>query len=104
MERCNQIYSSSCWLEVFGQVDVVGRADARISAQTLESFTPELASTFKGLFTTVFGRRLGTIDDGTALRASPQVGSDDLTSFPSSNRDLTLERINTICWCCTNNR
>ena len=81
---------------VFGQVDVVGRADARISAQTLESVTPELASTFRGIFTTVFGRRLGTIDDGTSLKASPQVGSDDLTSFPSSNRDLTLERINTI--------
>jgi len=81
---------------VFGQVDVVGRADARISAQTLESFTPELASTFRGIFTTVFGRRLGTIDDGTALKASPQVGSDDLTSFPNTNRDITLERINTL--------
>ena len=82
--------------QVFGQVDVLGRADARISAQSLESFTPELASTLKGLFTTVFGRRLGTIDDGTSLKATPQVGSDNLTSFPNTNRDLTLERINTI--------
>ena len=81
---------------VFGQVDIVGRADARISAQSLESFTPELASTLRGIFTTVFGRRLGTVDDGTALKASPQVGSDNLTSFPNTNRDLTLERINTI--------
>ena len=81
---------------VFGQVDVVGRANAKITAQTLESFTPELASTLKGLFTEIFGRRLGTIDDGTALKASPQVGSDNLSSFPSSNRDITLERINTI--------
>jgi len=82
--------------QVFGQVDVLGRADARISAQSLESFTPELASTLKGLFITVFGRRLGTIDDGTSLKATPQVGSDNLTSFPNTNRDLTLERINTI--------
>ena len=55
-----------------------------------------LASTLKGLFTEIFGRRLGTIDDGTALKASPQVGSDNLSSFPSSNRDVTLERINTL--------
>ena len=81
---------------VFGQVDVVGRADARISAQTLESFTPELASTIKGLFTEIFGRRLGTIDDGTALKASPQVGSDNLSSFPNTNRDVTLTRNNNV--------
>ena len=58
---------------VFGQVDVVGRANARISAQTVESFTPELASTFRGIFTTVFGRRLGTVDDGTSLCATPKL-------------------------------
>tara|TARA_B100001113_G_scaffold218092_1_gene178909 strand:- start:2308 stop:5220 length:2913 start_codon:yes stop_codon:yes gene_type:complete len=83
---------------VFGQVDIVGRPinNARISPQTVESFTPELASELKGIFSTVFGRRLGTIDDGTSLKATPQVGSDDLTSFPNTNRDLTLERINTI--------
>ena len=81
---------------VFGEVEVKGLASARISAQSLDSFTPELASLFRTLFTTVFGRRLGTIDDGTSLKASPSVGSDDLTSFPSSNRDLTLERINTL--------
>ena len=81
---------------VFGQVDVVGRANAQITAQTLESFTPELASTFKGLFTEIFGRRLGTIDDGTALKTSPQVGSDNLSSFPTSNRDVTLTRNNNV--------
>ena len=56
---------------VFGEVEVVGRAVTRISAQTLESFTPELASTLRTLFIAVFGRRLGTVDDGTSLRASP---------------------------------
>ena len=83
---------------VFGQVDIVSipSNNARITPQTVESFTPELASTLRGIFSTVFGRRLGTIDDGTSLKATPQVGSDDLTSFPNTNRDLTLERINTI--------
>lgn len=33
------------------------------------TFTPELASTFRTLFTEVFGRRLGTKTDGTELRA-----------------------------------
>ena len=81
---------------VFGEVEVVGRVNAQISMQTVDSFTPELASTLRTIFTTVFGRRLGTVDDGTVLKATPKVGSDDLTSFPSSNRDLTLSRINTL--------
>ena len=81
---------------VFGEVEVVGRANAKITPQTVDSFTPELASTFRNIFTTVFGRRLGTIDDGTSLKATPKVGSDDLTSFPNTNRDLTLSRINNV--------
>ena len=81
---------------VFGEVEVVGRVNAQISMQTVDSFTPELASTLRTIFTTVFGRRLGTVDDGTVLKATPKVGSDDLTSFPNSNRDLTLSRINTL--------
>ena len=81
---------------VFGEVEVVGRVNAQISMQTVDSFTPELASALRTIFTTVFGRRLGTVDDGTVLKATPKVGSDDLTSFPNSNRDLTLSRINTL--------
>ena len=81
---------------VFGEVEVVGRANAKITPQTVDSFTPELASTLKTLFITIFGRRLGTIDDGTSLKATPKVGSDNLTNFPNTNRDITLERINTI--------
>ena len=52
---------------VFGEVEVVGRANAKITPQTVDSFTPELASTLKTLFITIFGRRLGTIDDGLSL-------------------------------------
>ena len=80
---------------VFGEVDVVGRADARISAQTLESFTPELASQSRLVF------RLSLVVDLERLMMEHfvqhhQVGSDNLSSFPSTERDLTLERINTL--------
>ena len=48
------------------------------------------------LFSTIFGRRLGTTTDGTTLRVTPQLGVDpdfdDSTSdhFTSNTRDLTL--------------
>jgi len=54
------------------------------------------------LFSTIFGRRLGTEDDGTTLNVSPQVGLDPLfdtstTDFFSPNtRDITLVRKLTI--------
>jgi hypothetical protein len=50
------------------------------------------------LFSTIFGRRLGTEDDGTTLNANPQLGLDPLfdTSttdfFTPNTRDLTLVR------------
>ena len=68
--QSSQLFTLSGW-NVFGEVEVVGRAVTRITAQSLESFTPELASTLRTLFIAVFGRRLGTVDDGTSLRASP---------------------------------
>ena len=81
---------------VFGEVEIVGRATTRITAQTLESFTPELASTLRTLFIAVFGRRLGTVDDGTSLRASPASDADSHTNLTSSTRDVTLSRINNV--------
>ena len=81
---------------VFGEVEVVGRAVARVSAQTLESFTPELASTLRTLFTAVFGRRLGTVDDGTSLRSSPTLGVESHTDLANTTRDTTLSRINNV--------
>jgi hypothetical protein len=54
------------------------------------------------LFSTIFGRRLGTEDDGTTLNANPQLGLDPLfdTSttdfFTPNTRDLTLVRKMTI--------
>ncbi len=79
---------------VFGEVSIVSSVKAGIQAQTLDSFTPELASLFKTVFTTIFGRRLGTVDDGTTVRATPSLGSDSILS--NSERDVTLDRINTI--------
>ena len=54
------------------------------------------------LFSTIFGRRLGTTDDGTTLRSNPELGVDpdfdDSTSehFTDNTRDITLRRIYTI--------
>ena len=86
---------------VFGEVSIVTSVTAGINAFTAGdlsvpegTFTPELASLLRTAFTTIFGRRLGTVDDGTTLRATPKLGSDAILS--NGERDLTLERINTI--------
>jgi len=81
---------------VFGEVEIVGRAKTGVVAQTVDSFTPELASLFSTLFTSVFGRRLGTVDDGTSLRASPAGDVDSHTDLTSTTRDTTLSRINNV--------
>tara|TARA_Y200000002_G_scaffold109070_1_gene89343 strand:- start:73 stop:2964 length:2892 start_codon:yes stop_codon:yes gene_type:complete len=82
--------------QVFGEVEVVGKATARMTAQTVDSFTPELASLFRTLFSAVFGRRLGTVDDGTSLRSTPKVGVESHTDLPNTTRDTTLTRINNV--------
>ena len=81
---------------VFGEVEIVGRAVTGVVAQTVDSFTPELASLFRTIFTSVFGRRLGTVDDGTSLRASPAGDVDSHTDLTSTTRDITLSRINNV--------
>ena len=71
--------------QVFGEVSfATSLADAQLNSLRIRNpaagdvidftgdtttFTPELASTFRTLFTEVFGRRLGTKTDGTELRA-----------------------------------
>ena len=72
-----------------------------------QTFTPELASTLRTLFTEVFGRRLGTKTDGTDLRAEEGAllledgneilldGTDALGTDAGDNiifrRDITME-------------
>ena len=75
---------------VFGEVEVVGRANAKVSVQTLDSYSPEFASVLRGVFTTIFGRRLGTVDDGTSIRANSKVGTNELSDLTSTTRDVTL--------------
>ena len=81
---------------VFGEVEIVGRAKTGVVAQTVDSYSPELASLFSTLFTSVFGRRLGTVDDGTTLRASPAGDVDSHTDLANTTRDTTLTRINNV--------
>src|SRR6056300_538773 len=58
----------------------------------------QVALIINTLFSTIFGRRLGTTDDGTTLRANPELGVDpDLTDstsehFTPNTRNLTLTR------------
>ena len=85
-----------------GQVDMATQVNNKIRSFTGVNsgltFDPGADLVINTLFSTIFGRRLGTTDDGTTLRGSPQVGVDpdftDSTSdhFTSNTRDLTLNR------------
>ena len=54
------------------------------------------------LFSTIFGRRLGTTTDGTTLRANPELGVDPdftdstITPLDKTTRDLTLNQVITL--------
>jgi len=85
-----------------GQVNVESRLNARISTPITGAITGTIDDPFfsivNTLFTTIFGRRLGTIDDGTSLRATPNVGTaadlntSTISPFSSTTRDITLTR------------
>jgi len=84
-----------------GEVAIATQVSAELRSVTGinsgEINTP-IDSVINTLFTTIFGRRLGTVDDGTTLRASPQTGegADFNTSttspFSTGTRDVTLSR------------
>ena len=82
-----------------GQVDIATQVSAQLQSITgINSGTDhgQVAAVLNTLFSTIFGRRLGTTTDGTTLRVTPQLGVDpdfdDSTSdhFTSNTRDLTL--------------
>ena len=87
-----------------GQVDLENRINLRIKAPVdgVISGVSEspLFSILNTLFSTLFGRRLGTVDDGTTLRATANIPADvDLNPntvehFTANTRDLTLSRPN----------
>lgn len=57
-----------------------------------ETFTPELASVLTTIFQNIFGRRLGTVSDGTSLVSAPMRAYDELSEVPSG-RELTLTSV-----------
>ena len=87
-----------------GEVTIETQVSARIKDVTgiNTSVTEEIFGVYKTIFTTIFGRRLGTTDDGTTLRSNPALGVDpdftDSTSehFTPNTRDLTLTRSYTL--------
>jgi len=88
-----------------GEVSIKSTLDLQIRSitgvNTGVDYTP-IAGIVNTLFTTIFGRRLGTTDDGTSLNANPSLGVDPLfdTSttdvFTPNTRDVTLKRAYTI--------
>ena len=88
-----------------GQVNIQTQVNARLRSFT----TVNSGIDFDGvqlilntLFSTIFGRRLGTVTDGTTLRANPELGVDPdfsdstITPLNKNTRDLTLNQVVTI--------
>jgi len=87
-----------------GQVDIASQLDARgrlpivgvISGR--EDVEIPIFAILNTLFSTIFGRRLGTVDDGTSLRANAHEGGtiyapeDSIEHFAANQRDVTLIR------------
>ena len=85
-----------------GQVDIASQVNNQIRSFTGVNsglvFDPGVDLVINTLFSSIFGRRLGTVDDGTTLRGTPEAGVDpDFTDsttehFTANTRDLTLKR------------
>jgi len=85
-----------------GQVDIATQVNNQIRSFTGVNsgieFDPGIDLVINTLFSSIFGRRLGTVDDGTTLRSNPELGVDpDFTDsttehFTANTRDLTLKR------------
>ena len=88
-----------------GQVNIQTQVNARLRSFT----TVNSGIDFEGvqlilntLFSTIFGRRLGTVTDGTTLRVNPELGVDPdfsdstITPLNKNTRDLTLSQVVTI--------
>tara|TARA_E500000081_G_scaffold28950_1_gene32667 strand:- start:52 stop:2637 length:2586 start_codon:yes stop_codon:yes gene_type:complete len=85
-----------------GQVDLVNRLSLKVRAPITGvisgAIDTPLFNVLNILFTTVFGRRLGTVDDGTTLRPNSHTegyidaGDDYKETFGTNQRDITLKR------------
>ena len=88
-----------------GQVNIESQVSVELQnitgINTGEDFE-QIASIVNTLFTTIFGRRLGTTTDGTTLRANPELGVDPdftdstLSMLDITTRDLTLNQAMTL--------
>jgi hypothetical protein len=86
-----------------GQVNIESRINAQISTPLTGAISGVVDSPLFGiintLFSTVFGRRLGTNSDGTTLRANAQLGvsadfnQSTVSNFSNTTRDVTLSRL-----------
>ena len=89
-----------------GQVNIESRISAQISHPVDGIISGISESPIFGvigqLFSTIFGRRLGTTDDGTTLRANSERGVDPdfddstMSPFSTGTRDITLRRHMTV--------
>jgi len=88
-----------------GQVDIQTQVNNRIRGFTGLNTSIDydgVAMIINTLFSTIFGRRLGTETDGTTLRASPQAGVDPdfsdstITPLDKNTRDVTLKQTITL--------
>ena len=87
-----------------GQVDLLNTINMRIKTPVAGivsgALDTPLFQVLDILFSTVFGRRLGTVDDGTSLRPNAHTegeidnGDDYRDPFTANTRDLTLTRPN----------
>ena len=89
-----------------GQVNIESQISAQIS-QPVDGIISGISESpifgvIGQLFSTIFGRRLGTTDDGTTLRSNPELGADPdfddstMSPFSTGTRDITLRRHMTI--------
>ena len=85
-----------------GQVDIESQiivtAKGPVKGVTSGTLEAPLLSLVNTLFTTIFGRRLGTKTDGTTIRTNAQIGGEiDVSNayedaFQANTRDVTLTR------------
>ncbi len=85
------------------EVNIETRLNARISVPIIGSVSGIIEEPFfaiiNALFTTIVGRRLGTIDDGTTLRVNAKLGvpadfdTSTISPFSNTTRDVTLVRV-----------
>ena len=88
-----------------GQVNIQSQVNTQLrnitGINSGEIDTP-ISSVLNTLFSTIFGRRLGTTTDGTSLNATPKLGRDPLFDdsttdfFTPNTRDVTLNQYITL--------